>query len=442
MIGVLMPATQKLFMTEPGNNAAISITDVNQGSLGDCYVCSAIASLSLERPDYITDMIHDNGDGTQSVRLYLTASSTYAFEASSFKAAPDSSIWVTVHDSELGQGMNNSGQLVVNYTQEIWPQVIENAIAQLAGGYNVLNYGGNPAGIMSELTGASVSKAFFALGGAPMSTASQLRADLTAKDMVTFETGTPNNYNLVSNHSYTLKSIDTVNGVDYASFRNPWGYGDPMPIPVSDLSNAFTSVEVGNVPAVSTINNVSYLDPAIKSITGNRDGGITLVGTSSANSTVTLYNTVAGVSTIIGTSTASNSGAWNFTSHSSLRTTAINSYTISAQDSAGHAASMMGQFLLTSTGVDTLTGTAGQADVFAIMSFKGSDLIQGFETSAAFGAMHDVINLSGRGIASFNQLKPLISGAESAVILLGGSKTVTISHVSASILTAADFRFS
>ena len=437
-----MPATQNLFMTEPGNTAAISITDVNQGYLGDCFVCSAIASLALQRPDYITNMIHDNGDGTQSVRLYLTASSTYAFEASSFKMAPDSSIWITVHDSDLGQGMNSSGQLIVNYTQEIWPQVIENAIAQLAGGYNVLNYGGNPAGIMSELTGAPVSKAFFALGGASMSTASQLRADLTAKDMVTFDTGATNSYNLVSNHSYTLKSIDTINGVDYANFRNPWGYDDPMPIPLSDLNNAFTSMEVGNVPAVPTINNSSYSNPAIKSITGNRDGGVTLVGTSSANSTVTLYNTLAGVSTIVGTSTASNSGAWSFTSHISIKTAAINSYTVSAQDSVGHAASMMGQFLLASTGVDTLTGTAGQADVFAIMSFKGSDLIQGFETSAAFGAIHDVINLSGRGIASFSQLQPFISGAESAVILLGGSKTVTISHVSASVLTAADFRFS
>ena len=76
------------------------------------------------------------------------------------------------------------------------------------------------------------------------------------------------------------------------------------------------------------------------------------------------------------------------------------------------------------------------------MSFKGSEVISGFEAALVTGAVHDAIDFSGRGIASFSQLQPMISGGASAVITIGSGKTVTLSGVAASALTTADFRFS
>lgn len=121
----------------------------------------------------------------------------------------------------------------------------------------------------------------------------------------------------------------------------------------------------------------------------------------------------------------------------------INSYTVSALDNNGNIGSMAGKFLLASTGIDTMNGTAGVSDVFAVMSFKGSEVIHGFETAATRpGAAHDVIDFSGRGISSFNQLQPLISGGSTATITIAAGKTITLTDVAASTLTALDFRYS
>ena len=215
---------------------------------------------------------------------------------------------------------------------------------------------------------------------------------------------------------------------------------------VWNLSNLGSGIDPSGYTSVAAKPSLTFdgvtLNPAIKVITGNRDGGVTLAGSSAAGSTVTVSDSVGGVATVLGTATASSSGAWSLTSHAMVKVAAINSFTVSAQDSAGDTGRMGGQFLLASTGADTLTGIAGAADVFAVMSFKGSEVISGFEAASVTGATHDAIDFSGRGIASFSQLQPMISGGASAVITIGSGKTVTLSGVTASSLTAADFRFS
>jgi hypothetical protein len=55
---------ESLFPHEP------SINDIRQGSLGDCYLLAALASLVNVNPQLIKDCMRDNGDGTVTARFY------------------------------------------------------------------------------------------------------------------------------------------------------------------------------------------------------------------------------------------------------------------------------------------------------------------------------------------------------------------------------------
>lgn len=436
-----MSVSQTLYMKEAGDSSAVSINDVNQGWIGDCFVCAPIASLALARPDYIQDMIHDNGNGTQSVRLYLDVSLS-----SHFTIAADHSSWITVRDSDLGKGMNtnNGGQLIISGVQEIWPQVIENAIAQVAGGYDILNYGGFSAPIMYQLTGILPTETFIApdWGGKYQPTTQELRNDLATKQMVNFFTGIPSGYSLVSNHVYSLTSVDTVNGVDYAHFRNPWGYGDPAPIPVSDLNHAFVGMDVGGVPMLLTNSPPAPKTPIVNTITGIRGGNVSLVGTSEANTKIVVTDDAGGHTSIIGSATSSSTGSWQIASSMLINTATVNKFAISSENSSGVQSATSAVLYLASTGNDTFTAAAGVSEVFSIMSFRGSDVINGFQTSSMVGSTHDTINLSGRGISSFNQVRTMMSGVSSTTLNIGSGKTILLNDVAPTSLAAADFRYS
>lgn len=47
-----------------------SIADIRQGNIGNCYMAAAIAGAVRKNPDVIKEMMHDNGDGTVTVRFF------------------------------------------------------------------------------------------------------------------------------------------------------------------------------------------------------------------------------------------------------------------------------------------------------------------------------------------------------------------------------------
>ncbi len=216
------------------------------------------------------------------------------------------------------------------------------------------------------------------------------------------------------------------------------------PTPTSSPTTTLTSTSSQTTPPTSTPSKTPSPTPApspvITTITGNHDGGVTLTGSSTPNSKVTITDTVSGKTTVVGTATASASGGtWSLTSHVKISTGTISRYGATATTASGKTGTMDGSLFLASTGNDTLTSAPGTSNVFAIMSFKGRDVIDGFK---AAGATHDVIDLSGRGITSFTQVQSLLSGTKSAVLTLDGGKTITLAGVNPHTLTAADFRFS
>jgi hypothetical protein len=96
--------------------------DVNQGSLGDCWLLAALASVADGDPDRIATMITDDGDGTYTVTI------------DGIEVTVDDEFPVTAH----GAPVYATGQHWTEPTA-LWPLVLEKAVATYIGeGYDGL----------------------------------------------------------------------------------------------------------------------------------------------------------------------------------------------------------------------------------------------------------------------------------------------------------------
>lgn len=123
----------KLFST-------VAPTDLDQGSLGDCWLISAIAVVA-EYPDAIQSIIQPASlalDGQYTVTLYSHESKAPK------EIVIDDRLPTTTEDSCAMVQMSHDG--------EIWPCILEKAFAVLAGSYQNLD-GGCPAFAFSSMTG-------------------------------------------------------------------------------------------------------------------------------------------------------------------------------------------------------------------------------------------------------------------------------------------------
>ncbi len=232
--------TQVLYLTETGDTAAISVNDIHQGQIGDCFLLASIGELAMFDPVLIARMIHANSNGTETVTLYEASNGRPpGFGTTSFKAAAQ-----TVTNSFPTGAVNNGAtQDVSGGQKEIWVQVLEKAYAQANGGYPGIQHGGNPCIAMEELTG-HVAIPYRATGF----TAAILSADLAAGDLIVMDTANAASlpYHLVGNHAYMFDGVQAVGGVAYARMSNPWGFDQPSLIPIAKLGSAFAEVDIGH----------------------------------------------------------------------------------------------------------------------------------------------------------------------------------------------------
>jgi hypothetical protein len=124
-----------------GNSGKPSGSQVDQGGLGDCWFMSSLAALADKDPAAIERMVHDNGNGTYSVTLFVDG----AWQS----IQVDNTILMNGdHPQFAGDGNNND--------KALWPLIIEKAAIKAYGGdYLALNAGtgamsmelftGNPA---------------------------------------------------------------------------------------------------------------------------------------------------------------------------------------------------------------------------------------------------------------------------------------------------------
>jgi Calpain family cysteine protease len=232
---------QALYLTEVKGAAAINVSDINQGQMGDCFLLSSIGEIALLQPSFISNMIHVSGNGTETVTLYEASDGMLpAWNTSSFKPVSE-----TVTNVFPTNSVNSgASQDVVGGEKEIWPQVLEKAVATLDGGYSAIADGGSPLVAMEELTGRAVSYA------TPTNlTLASLLSDVKANDLIVMDTKSTGTLpsGLVDNHAYMFEGVTGSGASTTVHLGNPWGFDQPAPILFSQLSQGIAEVDIGHL---------------------------------------------------------------------------------------------------------------------------------------------------------------------------------------------------
>ncbi len=244
-VAAVVAPTTALYLQETGTTAPISVADLNQGQLGDCFLISSIGEMVLTSPNSISNMIKTNSNGTETVTLYANKNGSAVYSITSQLYAKQVSV-----DNHFSTASVNNGatQAALNGVKEIWPQVLEEAVANLGGGYGSIAYGGSPIIAMEELTGKAASYVSQSQISSVM-TLAKLQSLVSANDMLVFDTtgGGSSAYNLVGNHAYMFEGIVGSGGSAAVKLGNPWGFDQPAMVPVSQLSKVFAEIDIGHV---------------------------------------------------------------------------------------------------------------------------------------------------------------------------------------------------
>jgi hypothetical protein len=215
-----------------------SVSDINQGYLGDCYFLAGCAELASQNAAAISSMFVDNGNGTYGVRFFVNGAARY--------------VTVNAALANGGSEFNHASNIWASLAEKAWAQLqasgldTGNSSANYGNSYSTIGNGGDPAHALEALTGASQLTEYWASGSSwtkytlnssmswvsqssGQSTASVLNtiiAALNAHDDVilssyTDATDSAGRTTLVSNHAMSIYGYDSVTG--NLQIRNPWG---------------------------------------------------------------------------------------------------------------------------------------------------------------------------------------------------------------------------
>lgn len=202
--GTTVRLTNSLWGTGP------VMTDINQGSVGDCYYLAALQSLAHNQPARLQELAVDLGDGTFAVQ---------------FKRSGVTSV-VRV-DADLPAGYWDGLKYAHPSTSggSIWAPIMEKAYAYFRTGANTfasVNWGWTG----SAFSDLGVVTTTFSASTTASTLFSQLTNALTNNKAIAvisrsaITSGAP----IVASHAYTIVSTSVENGIQYITLRNPWGY--------------------------------------------------------------------------------------------------------------------------------------------------------------------------------------------------------------------------
>ncbi len=111
------------FVQGDGDTHAVEISDIQQGDYGDCFFMSSMGAIAREHPEFIKNMIRDNGDGTYTVTFYDPICATPLGPCIYKKHE------ITV-DGKFPKGLADPTDAKADGTQEAWTLILEKAYLQ------------------------------------------------------------------------------------------------------------------------------------------------------------------------------------------------------------------------------------------------------------------------------------------------------------------------
>jgi Calpain family cysteine protease len=193
----------------------ISIGDIHQGAVGDCYFLATLGAYANDQANVIQNMFTDNGDGTFTVRFYNQGITDYVTVD---RYLPTRSDGTAVY-------ADWNGGTYTEADNELWVALAEKAYAQLnqsgwIGQDNTNSYegisGGWMAPVMGQLTGTrAASQSINSM------TQVQLINLVSADRPITAGFVSGAGFGVVNEHAYTITAYDATTGQFH--LNNPWG---------------------------------------------------------------------------------------------------------------------------------------------------------------------------------------------------------------------------
>jgi len=218
---------------------AIECSDVNQGSLGNCYLISIIAALS-ERHDLIKKIFKTkqvNKDGFYEI---------YYYEQDGTKRIMYLDDYFPYLDTD-GSGRQDFIGTIPN-GEEIWVLLMEKAYAKYEGGW-VNMEGGTITSELKFFTGSNCKDLSLNTATAWLEILNACRRNnlvccrsKTGAGSHDYSSGK----NIANSHAYSIMEAEEYKGIKLLKIRNPWGnfewtgdYSDSSPLWTAELRRAF-----------------------------------------------------------------------------------------------------------------------------------------------------------------------------------------------------------
>jgi hypothetical protein len=208
----------------------ISPNDIDQGSVGTCYFLAALSALAKTDPEFLSQSMRNNGDGTHSFRFYNSS-------GLSQNIAP-MPVWIRVDDDVPTTPLGNLPYGHSENPNELWVALYEKAYASFKtqqmnnGWYTPLNpdhqgpgydtiYSGYIDQGFEDLTGRRV--ATYAIGSYRGSWG-HICSYIDKNRAVVASAPPSNELGTSGGHAYTVLDAYVENGNRYVVVRNPWGW--------------------------------------------------------------------------------------------------------------------------------------------------------------------------------------------------------------------------
>lgn len=207
---------------------AVHYNDVNQQRVKDCFLMAAVASIAMQDPQAIRDMIDVNTDEAGNVTSY-TVTLYDDGNPVHVEVTPDDIYARGARPTENGEN---------------WVAVIEAAFYEFRGDA-AQPKGGNSSDAMEILTGRPSTVIPVESGEY---TFQEMQADFEAGRLVVISTKQSldeNDYWIWSQHSYVVERMWVAeDGTQMVQLYNPWGHEQPPPIPFDELPNYSDNFEL------------------------------------------------------------------------------------------------------------------------------------------------------------------------------------------------------